>query len=182
MVSLSTVLCLTLTPSVNPKDRLTRCFLEMRDDLVRFLTRRTGRESAEDIVQDLWLRLQERGDPAAWREPRAVLFTTAANLAIDVVRHNAVVDRHSLELTPDRGVEVECPQAGPETQAHTVALLERLYTALMELPPICREAFLLNRIEAMTHAQVATHLGISPKSVQRYIERALRHCLGILDS
>jgi RNA polymerase sigma-70 factor (ECF subfamily) len=51
----------------------------------------------------------------------------------------------------------------------------------MELPQACRDAFLLNRIEALTHVAIATRLGISTKSVQRYIERALRHCARALD-
>jgi DNA-directed RNA polymerase specialized sigma24 family protein len=67
----------------NSMDRLTRSFLEARDDLLRFLKRRGRRGADEDIVQNVWLKLRERGgDPQSWEEPRAVLFTTAANLKI----------------------------------------------------------------------------------------------------
>lgn len=168
-------------PPVNAKDRLTRYFLEMRDELLRFLTRRAGRAAAEDVLQDTWLKLRERGDPAAWHEPRAVLFTTAANLATDLDRHNAVIERHSSREAFVEGVEVEYPRPDPEAQADTVESLERLHAALMELPLVCRDAFLMNRIDAMTHAEIATRLGISTKSVQRYVERALRHCLRVVD-
>ena len=71
---------------MNSKDRLTRSFLEMRDELLRFLTRRAGRAVAEDVLHDVWLNLREGSDPETWREPRAVLFATAANLATDVSR------------------------------------------------------------------------------------------------
>jgi RNA polymerase sigma-70 factor (ECF subfamily) len=79
------------------------------------------------------------------------------------------------------GVEVEHPRPDPEAQADTVESLERLHAALMELPLVCRDAFLMNRIDAMTHTEIATRLGISTKSVQRYVERALRHCLRVVD-
>jgi RNA polymerase sigma factor (sigma-70 family) len=181
MLKLAVVLRPDPTVAVNSKDRLTRYFLEMRDELLRFLTRRAGRAAAEDVLQDTWLKLRERGDPAGWREPRAILFTTAANLATDLDRHNAVVGKHSAHEALVEGVEVEYPRPDPESYADTVESLERLHAALMELPLVCRDAFLMNRIDAMTHAEIATRLGISTKSVQRYVERALRHCLRVVD-
>ena len=167
------------TLHVNPKDRLTGCFLEVRDELLRFLTQRTGRSTAEDVLQDVWLKLRERSDPETWREPRAVLFTTAVNLATDVSRRNATVVKHfSPEALNDNAV---CPRPDPEAQADATDNPERLHAALMELPQACRDAFLLNRVAALTHVEIATRLGISTKSVQRYIERALRHCVRAVD-
>jgi RNA polymerase sigma factor (sigma-70 family) len=161
--------------NVNTTDRLTRCFLEVRDDLLRFVARRTRRAEAEDILQDTWLNLRERGDPASWHEPRAVLFTTAANLATDAYRREASAGKlFSREATQ---VDAACPRPDPESHADTIKHLERLLAALEQLPLRCREAFLLNRLEALTHAEIAARLGVSTKSVQRYIERALRHCL-----
>jgi len=165
--------------NVSPTDRLTRCFLEARDDLLRFLTRRAGRAAAEDALQDVWLHLRERSDPTTWREPRAVLFTTAANLATDFRRRDVRASRIFVreETQPDAA----STQADPEAQAGATASLERLDAALRQLPQVCREAFLLNRLDALTHAEIAERLGVSTKSVQRYIERALRHCLEALD-
>ena len=169
-------------PPVNSKDRLTRYFLEMRDELLRFLTRRAGRAAAEDVLQDTWLKLRERGDPAAWHEPRAVLFTTAANLATDLDRHNAVIERHSSSEAPLEGVEVEHPRPDPEAQADTVESLERLHAALMELPLVCRDAFLDESDRCHdSHRNCHACWASSTKSVQRYVERALRHCLRVVD-
>ncbi len=158
-------------------DRLTRSFLKARGELLQFLRRRTGRAAAEDLVQDTWLRLRERSDPADWREPRAVLFTTAANLATDAHRRQASAEKFlSQHAAVDETVD---PGRDPEGQADTIARLERLAAALGDLPEACREAFLLNRVEAMSHAEIAAHLGVSTKTVQRYIERALRACLDV---
>jgi RNA polymerase sigma factor (sigma-70 family) len=160
-------------------DRLTRCFLEIRDELVRFLARRNGRSGAEDVVQDAWLKLHERGDPESWREPRAILYTTAANLGTDTRRRDANSQR--LFARESEFPVGECPRPGPEAQADTESQLNTLAAALEELPPQCREAFLLNRLDGLTHSQIAQRLGISTKTVQRHIERALRLCVQVLE-
>jgi RNA polymerase sigma factor (sigma-70 family) len=162
-----------------PMDRLTRCFLDIRDELVRFLTRRTGRTAAEDVVQDVWLNLKERGDSESWREPRAVLYKTAANLGTDTWRRDVHTQR--LFSGEDALGDAACPNPGPERQAEAASQLEQLYTALEQLPAECREALLLNRIDGLTHAQIADRLGISTKTVQRHIERALRLCVQVLE-
>jgi RNA polymerase sigma factor (sigma-70 family) len=165
----------------NSMDRLTRSFLEARDDLLRFLKRRGRRGAAEDIVQNVWLKLRERGsDPQSWEEPRAVLFTTAANLKIDAHRREAVAEE-ALGKEAALLQEIYRPEADPEAQADAAGRLERLSTALAQLPPQCRQAFLMNRIGELTHAQIAASLGISTKTVQRHIERALRLCVQVLE-
>lgn len=164
-------------PSVSSTDRLTRCFASVRDDLLKFLMRRTDRSGAEDLLHEVWINLRERGDSDSWREPRAVLFATAANLATDAYRRRLVEQRIS-----DKGwlAEPGGASASPEAQLEVVSELERLEAVLASLPSQCREAFLLNRFEALTHAEIAARLGVSTKSVQRYIERALRQCVEAL--
>jgi len=160
-------------------DRLTRSFLEAREDLLRFLKRRSRRATAEDIVQSVWVKLRERGGSETWHEPRAVLFTTAANLGVDAYRREVAAEKAMAR-------EVACAAIGtqsldPEAQADAAGRLEKLSAALEQLPPQCRDAFLLNRLEKLTHAQIATRLGISTKTVQRHIERALQACVQVLE-
>src|SRR5207248_5260656 len=94
MIDAAASLLLCQNESVDPKDRLTRYFLETRAELLRFLTRRSGRSEAEDVLQDVWVNLRERSDPASWRESPAVLFTAAANLATDRARRNATAGKY----------------------------------------------------------------------------------------
>jgi len=160
-------------------DRLTRSFMEARDDLLRFLRRRGRQNAAEDIVQTAWLRLRERGDPQSWEEPRAVLFTTAANLGTDSHRRETVAERAlSREAASMQAAD---PAPDPEAHADAIGQLERLSAALEELPEQCRQAFLLNRLEGLTHVQIANQLGVSTKTVQRHVERALRACVEVLE-
>ena len=160
-------------------DRLTRSFLEAREDLLRFLKRRTRPAAAEDLVQNVWLKLREHGDSESWQEPRAVLFTTAANLGIDAHRREAAAEKAMSREAAY--VEVTCESPDPEAQADATGRLEKLSIALAQLQPQCRDAFLLNRLEKLTHAQIADRLGISTKTVQRHIERALQACVEVLE-
>lgn len=163
----------------NSMDRLTRSFLEARDDLLRFLKRRGRRGAAEDIVQNVWLRLRERGDSQSWQEPRAVLFTTAANLGIDSYRRETTA-RTAISQEVIHA-EITGESLDPEAQADAAGRLEKLSVALAQLQPQCRDAFLMNRLEELTHAQIAVRLGISTKTVQRHIERALQVCVRVLE-
>jgi len=54
--------------------------------------------------------------------------------------------------------------------------LDMLQRALAELPRLCRESFLLRKIEGLSHPQIAEHLGISKALVEKHIVNAMKHC------
>jgi RNA polymerase sigma factor (sigma-70 family) len=67
-------------------------------------------------------------------------------------------------------------QPSPDKALETRQRLALLQAALGELPPSCRDALLLSRVEKLTHAEVAERLGVSCSMVSKNIMRALRHC------
>ena len=155
-------------------DLLSCLFVEAHADLATFVSRRIGAQDAADVLQDTWLKLRESGDASAWREPRAVLFTTAGNLAVDHWRQQQrLAQRFADGELPD----IVCPLPGPDSVIEHRRQAERLAEALDELPAECRRTFLLNRLDGLTHREIADQLGICTKTVQRHVERALGHCL-----
>jgi RNA polymerase sigma-70 factor (ECF subfamily) len=68
--------------------------------------------------------------------------------------------------------------ASPEAAAGGAMELRRLHASLCELPPLCRDAFLLNRIEDLTHAEIAARLGVSERTIDRYMVKAWEHLRG----
>lgn len=158
-------------------DLLSCLFAEAQDDLAAFVSRRVGAQDAADVLQDTWLKLHEHGDMGTWREPRAVLFTTAGNLAVDHWRQRY---RHAQHFDGGEAPEVASPVPGPEAVVGDRRQAERLVAVLDELSCECRQAFLMNRLEGMTHREIAGRLGICTRTVQRHIERALGHCLARL--
>jgi RNA polymerase sigma-70 factor (ECF subfamily) len=66
-------------------------------ELHGFARRRAGRQEAEDVVQDAYLHLLQRGTAATLEHPRAYLFCIAANLAVDLARKTKIRLRYAGE-------------------------------------------------------------------------------------
>jgi RNA polymerase sigma-70 factor (ECF subfamily) len=67
----------------------------------------------------------------------------------------------------------------PADQERTIAARQQvrmLYRAILELPPKCRQVFLLHKFKERSHAQIAAHLGISKSMVEKHIIKAMTHC------
>lgn len=148
-------------------------------ELLGFLARTVkDRDIAADLAQESYARvLAARQGGQLLRNSRALLYHTARNLVIDHQRHADV--RASVEA-PDAQAEADAAHASrnsePETTVSAQQGVAALAAAIDSLPPRCREAFMLNRFEGMTYAQVARHMGISVKAVEQHIKHALDAC------
>ncbi|QBR71675.1 RNA polymerase subunit sigma-24 [Beijerinckiaceae bacterium] len=145
-------------------------------ELQGFARRRVGRQEAEDVVQDTYLHLLQRGAAATLEHPRAYLFRIAANLAVDLTRKTKIRSRYA-------GDNIDLEQlsgnsGSPEAASEGAMELRRLQAALAELPPLCRAAFLLNRIDGLTYAEIGERLGLSVRTIDRYMVRAWSHVRG----
>lgn len=138
-----------------------------------YLARLLGdRDEAQDVAQNAFVRIQPSVDAGTAREPRLLLFATARRLALNEIRRRR---RHPLdgtggtrlELTPSAEVSVEEIVAARQELAHFEEIL-------LQLPPGCRQVFLLRKVEDLTHAQIARRLGISVKTVENHMTRAYR--------
>jgi RNA polymerase sigma-70 factor (ECF subfamily) len=127
---------------------------------------------AADLAQDTFVRLLQRTERLELKAPRAFLRTIAQGLVIDHWRREEI-ERAYLETI------AHLPQAqtpSTEAQALIVELLEAISRMLEGLKPKVRRAFLLAQCEGMTHKPIAEQMGISLRSVERYVADALYHC------
>jgi RNA polymerase sigma factor (sigma-70 family) len=126
----------------------------------------------EDIVQATWIRAAGRkgGDI---QHPRAFLFQTALNLFRDAKRRETVRQQHSRTAAADHGGGIG---HGMSEQEATVEL-ERL---VLDLPDKLRDVFVLSRFRHMTNAEIAANLGISIKTVEWRMGKALAYCMSRL--
>jgi RNA polymerase sigma-70 factor (ECF subfamily) len=151
-------------------------FRAYRDDLVGFVTSMLrSPDLAREVVQDLFLRIWQHRD--LW-EPNGplntYLFRAARNRAIDHIRH----DRAELTLRDramrEGSVTIAQPTSEPADRLVRAAdLRDAIARAVDELPDRCREVFRLRRQHHLTNAQVAEVLGISVKTVEVQMTRAL---------
>ena len=167
------------------RSSLIALYLERRADLVRFFTvRLRSAAAAEDLVQDLYVRLSGIEPGSDIQNPVAYLYRLGSNLMLDRMRgerRTAHRDGAWLDVQTTR-VGVQEVSAEPDAEA-TVAARQRLAmltAALTELSPQTQRVFRMHKFEGLSHPQVAAELGISRSAVEKHMMAALKHLLARL--
>ena len=145
-------------------------FRDHNDALVRFLSARLGSyQDAREVAQEAYVRLLNLDRPGAANFLRALLYKTAANLAIDRLRHQRLVTSYqrASSSSPDL---FAAPADEVPAALDDIRILSR---ALGDLPPPCRSAFLMSRVESLDSREIAIRLGVTDRAVRKYIARAL---------
>ena len=145
-------------------------YLAHRDALVRFLRARGAGESAEDLVQELWLKLS-RSPSAPIAEPLGYLYRAANNLMIS--RHRSLMrsegrDEQWLAET------THAVQVSTEAAVEARQQLEQAEKRLRELGPRVLRVFILFRVEGVPQREIANQLNISLSAVEKDLQRAYR--------
>jgi RNA polymerase sigma factor (sigma-70 family) len=153
----------------------TSLFHQYAGELLRFLTAKLGcREQAADVVQDTFLRIRGVKDLGAVVQPRAFLYKTALNLTVDLFRRQRIRDERTTHLDAIEDVPSAVPRQDDAVEAKERVHL--LYDAISELPPKCRQVFLLHKFMNLPHAEIAGRLGISKNMVEKHVMKAMAHC------
>jgi RNA polymerase sigma-70 factor (ECF subfamily) len=137
------------------------------------LTRRLRAQPADvdDILQDTWLRAAA-GRTSDIEHPKAFLSRIALNLFRDRKRREDVRRDHRRMVFAN---DAATPSVQPGLmEQEAAAELEKL---IVELPETYRDVFVLSRFRHMTNADIAAHLGISIKTVEWRIGKALELCM-----
>jgi RNA polymerase sigma factor (sigma-70 family) len=146
------------------------------DSLIRFLRQRLRvKEDAADIAQEAYIRMMQYEGSDKIQSPSSMLFRIAINVANDLGRSEQA-RRVSDQLSID-GLELASHQPSADREIAAQQDLEILYGTIEQLPPKCRQVFLLSRVERMTYPQIAVHCGISVKMVEKHISHALAICM-----
>ena len=103
-----------------------------------------------------------------------MLFRIAINVANDLGRSEQ--SRHTSEQCRIDDLDLACGRPSVERELVAQQELEVLFEAIGELPPKCKQVFLLSRVNHMTYPEIARHCGISVKMVEKHISRALATC------
>ena len=146
------------------------------DSLIQFLRQRLRvPEDALDVAQEAYIRLMQYQDSRQIRSPSSMLFRIAMNVANDLGRAElarGVPNQCSLD-----DLDIASDEPSAERQITARQDLALLYTVIEQLPPKCRQVFLLSRVRRMTYGEIAEHCGISRKMVEKHISHALAVCM-----
>ncbi|MBA4790094.1 MAG: RNA polymerase sigma factor [Rhizobiales bacterium] len=142
-------------------------------ELKSYLQHRLGDgHMASDLVQDTFVNVLERPETRI-HDIRAYLYAVARNLLIN---HRKQEKRRLTQaFAPEVFAQMAADQPSPEDVVDSRLQLERVYALVQELPPRTQQIFALNRIDGLTHAEVAQRLGISESSVQKHLAVAIAH-------
>jgi RNA polymerase sigma factor (sigma-70 family) len=170
----------------NDPSPLLTLYLAKREDLKRYFTLRLrSPEAAEDLVQDIYLKviaapLSDIGNPNGF------LYRLGSNLMLDRLKAQR---RTAVRETGWRAVTVSSvggqdvadePAADAVTEARQ--RLSMIVEALNTLSPSVRRAFRLHKFEGLSHAETAAAMGVSRSSVEKHISTALKHLIRTLGS
>lgn len=151
-----------------------------RGPLMSFFLRRMGeRAEAEDLTQEVFVRILGTGERGGIRDADALVFKIAANLLRDRARkictqsraHIAEFDDHLISELTREFIEDHTPERVVLARVEITAVL----SALDELGERTKDIYVLFRLEGMKHRQIAELYGISISTVEREVARATLH-------
>lgn len=163
-------------PTDAPNDPIEWLYRRHYGGLLAWLRRKLGHSGhAADLAQDTFVRMLVRpAGPslAELREPIAYLRTVANGLLVDHWRRQALEQAY-LDALAAQGPSFE---PSPEERAVIFDALERIARLLDGFKPKVRAAFLMAQIEGMPHGEIADRMGVSTRTVERYVAEGLFRC------
>ncbi|MDB4917800.1 MAG: polymerase sigma-70 factor [Gemmatimonadetes bacterium] len=129
----------------------------------------TERALAEEIAQDVMLEL--------WRRRESLVLTGPVRAYLQQATRNRALNRIRQSRTAQRGeVYIKGPSESPPSDSRAIAgeLQMAVAGAIASLSEPQREVFEMNRTKGLTYGEIAELLGISVKSVEARMGRALK--------
>ena len=130
---------------------------------------------ADDLVQEAYARLMRAHATGPVACPRALLFVTVRNLALNHLRHQRIE-------RPEGAAEIDALSVADERVGAPEALAQAedfqvLIRAIQALPERCRQIVTLRKIYGLSQKEVAERLGLSEHTVEAQGGIGLRKCI-----
>lgn len=148
---------------------------EIRSALHRYASRFFKRpQDIEDVVQEAFANMLEAQKHTTIESPKSYIFRTTKHLALNEIGKSANKFTAYLGDFPDETVSPIGPQLEDEIEAKE--RLDLLCVAVQQLPPKCQQAFILRRVYGYSQKEIAEEMGISVKTVEIHLTKAILHC------
>ncbi len=142
-----------------------------RGRLIRFFSRATSPDRAQDLCQQLFLRIAARTNLQPIESPRAYLDRSARHVAADHHRRQGRrTELFSADPAPDT---IGGPDPSLAFEARDA--LRRIEAAIDKMKPRTREIFLAHRYDGLTYREIAGLTGLGVKTIEKHMSRAIAH-------
>ncbi len=156
---------------------LLKVYLENKDSLRRFLRRYFSRiQDIEDISQEAFLRSFVANTKSKITAPRAFLFQTAKNLALNELAKKTNSITQNVDDFSKLPMELDRSHVGADEEYASKQKLVAFSEAVSNLPPQCQRVFVLRKIEGLRVKEIAAKLEISVSAVEKHIANGLIKC------
>jgi RNA polymerase sigma-70 factor (ECF subfamily) len=162
-------------PATSGLDALETLFRSRYATLCEYVYHLVGsREVAEDLVQDLFVRLWElKADAAPGTLADAYLYKAARNRALRYLKHRRIEQRWAEGSVTDGEAALRA-SCMTDQSAETQQLADAIEAAIARLPDRCRLIFLMSREQQLTYGEIARALEVSLSTVETQMSRALK--------
>ncbi len=128
-------------------------------------------EDAEEIIQEVFVKFWEKCETLAPDSSiKSYLYRSVHNTCLNTIKHEKVKDSYRQYMVHFMEEAAESDLAPKENEN----IQKRIFDAIDDLPPRCSEIFKLSRFEGLKYQEIADHLGISIKTVEVQMGKALK--------
>lgn len=153
-------------------------FIGYSPTLKNMLRRIVPSADIEDIVQETFIRAHEADVKRRIEHPKAFIYTTAKNLALNFIARKEFSSTSRIEDLTDPDVYITDHS---RVDAHESKEKFRLFcSAVSELPAQCRKAFIMKRVFGYSIKEISMSLEISQSTAEKHIAKGVLRCADYL--
>lgn len=161
--------------STDDSNSISEAFFRHQKFLKRFLSRfLSSPHDIEDVVQDVYLKAYTAETKQKIHSPKAFLFRVARNAALkELSRKSKKITGYIEEVDP---AEVISDELSVEDLVQARQKLGLFCQSAMEMPPRCRQVFLMVKVYGFSYQEIASQLEISVSAVEKHVSKGLEVC------
>lgn len=160
------------------EQRFRQIFREQHPTLYFYAARLVGNEEAQDVVQEAFLELWKRKEEIAdVSHIKAFLYRSIYTRGVNIVKHRSVVNNYTEAAKKIEQYRMEYYHFERNEVTHyieNIELRKRIDDAIGRLPEKSREVFVLSYLHEKKKKEIAEQLGISVRTVEVHLYRALK--------
>lgn len=153
-------------------------FKKHYSNLMFYASRFVDEDEAEDIIQDVFFELWNRRDKVEFGDNiKSFLYRSVYTKALNVIKHKNIVENYNAEETELYNSRIEFYQPDNTEVIKRIEdfeLRKEINHAINSLPEKCREVFKLSYIYNHTNKEIADVLGLSLRTVEAHMYKALK--------